>query len=283
MPEDPTLLDRLAEAADAEEAMAGLMFHGTAEPLDGPLRPGGYDGVFWTADNPAVAQNYIPRSGGSALVQVQGYELRDRVRPSMHSAQTRAAVIMSGTMPDVEWGTDGRARSWTIPPGWPTNGELLEWFRETLGYEDARPDRGFWAMTRGVGETLEFLPADHRMPGQLMICDLAGLRLFDAASGREGDLQDPDHKDLDLFRRVEARGWDGIVINDFCQSPVHGNVGHRSWGVFASAMDRVRWAAVPAVHFDWGTEPGALRQRLTPEFEEAVRLARETGYGPPGP
>ena len=41
-----------------------VLFHGTLERFWGTPRPGGYDGVLWAAESPAVAQSYIPKSGG---------------------------------------------------------------------------------------------------------------------------------------------------------------------------------------------------------------------------
>ena len=41
------------------------LFHGTLVNFGGSIRPGGYDDVAWFADNPAIAQLYIPRSGVS--------------------------------------------------------------------------------------------------------------------------------------------------------------------------------------------------------------------------
>lgn len=40
------------------------LFHGTIENFDvRNIRPSGYDNVFWTVDNPAIAQTYIPKAG----------------------------------------------------------------------------------------------------------------------------------------------------------------------------------------------------------------------------
>ena len=282
MPEDPSLLARLAGAGTPEEAMAPFFFHGSAEPLDGPMHTGGFDGVFWMADCPAVAQCYIPRSGGASLVSIPRYQMGERVRPSRHSDLYRAAILLAGSEPDVEWDAVGQSRSWTIPPGWPTYGAMLEWLRDDLGYAEAAPDVAFWARTSTQDGQTRYMHSDWRIPGTLLAVEARDLRFLDRAGGREADLQVPDHLDLDLFRRAEGAGYDGIVINDFCQSPAWGNVGHRSWGVFASAMHKIRYAAIPAVAFDWPEEHGGLGARTTPEFTAAFEAARSELARAPG-
>lgn len=280
MPENPEIIARLADGATPEDAIRPFLFHGSGEPLEGAMRPGAYDGVFWTADCPAVAQCYIPRSGGQTSICIQSHRLGERVRPARNDSLHAAAVQKCGREPDVEWDAIGNSRSWTIPTGWPTHAELLSWFREELGYASAAVDVPFWAASSFEGGRDRFLREDHRLQGSLLVVDGRDLNFYDHATGREGDLQDPDHNRLGLFRRVEAAGYDGIVINDFCQSPAWGNVGHRSWGVFASAMARVEWASVPAVSFDWPEERGGLSRTVTPEFEKAWRGAVETRAAP---
>jgi len=44
------------------------LFHGTVEEYDiKNARPGGYDGIFWTSEDPAISQTYIPVAGSSML------------------------------------------------------------------------------------------------------------------------------------------------------------------------------------------------------------------------
>lgn len=276
--QDHTILDRLAQARDAEEAMRGLHFHGTGETFDGALRGGGFDSILWCADSPAVAQCYIPSSGLESLLSVNGWKLSERVRPDQHSDWYALVRAMGMESPNVEWDHLGQARSWAIPAGYPTYGEVCDWIERHLGYEnDARHpnrERSYRVKTAINEGKMEFLPADYAAPGRLFLIEgIRELRLLDMATGRDGDLQDPDHLKLAAFRRAEAQGWDGVVINDFCQSRTHGNVGHLSWGVLPSALDKIRYVSVPAVRFDWA-EDAPSSQRQTPDFEAALEAAQ---------
>jgi hypothetical protein len=283
MPEDNSLLNRLSESATAEAGMEPFLFHASGEPIEGDMHPGGYDGVFWTASCPAVAQVYIPRTGGASLVAIPSYQLHERVRPSLNSDLYKAAIRLAGEQPDVEWSGTGEAKSWSIPQRWPTYGDMLTWFRDTLGYAEAAANHPFWARTHWEGGGTVFAPAAYKMPGSLMVVDAKHLNFYDYARGREGDLQSPDHNKLDMFRRVEAAGYQGIVINDFCQSPAWGNVGHLSWGVFPSALRHVKWARIPATAFDWEETPGGLNETVTPEFRAAFEHAHAAVRGQPAP
>lgn len=281
---DSTILDRLASPGSPEAAMRGLHFHGTGDSFEGSLRGGGFDDVLWCADSPAVAQCYIPASGLESMLSVHGYKLSERVRPDLHSDWYALVRAMGLESPDVEWDHLGQAKSWAIPAGYPTYGEVCDWLEGHLGYEnDARhPERqrSYRVKTTIEDKQSVFLPADHMAPGRLFVVEGVGeLRLLDMATGRDGDLQDPDHLKLAAFRRAEAQGWDGVVINDFCQSRTHGNVGHLSWGVLPSALHKIRYAVVPAVRFDWAAGEDC-RQRSTPAWEAALEAARLLPAGP---
>ena len=89
------------------------------------------------------------------------------------------------------------------------------------------------------------------MPGRLLVTLREGLNLHDHAAGGDGDLMDPEYHDLELFRRLESEGFDGVVINDFLQDDAHGNVGHRSYGLFAATAARIPWIEIPAVNRPW--------------------------------
>lgn len=270
---DDTILDRLAEAGSAREAARLFHFHGTMEKFESDPAGGGYDGVFWCADSPAVAQCYIPASGLESLMSKGGYQLGERVRPDRHSDWYGMVVQMGRESPSVEWGPNDQARSWAVPPGYPTYGDVCDWIEGTLGYpNEARyPDRerAYRIKVTYEGGRQAFLPSAHMAPGRLLVVDgLADLRFLDMAAGRDGDLTDLDYHKIRTFRRAEAEGYDGVIINDFCQSRTHGNVGHLSWGVLPGALHRIRHAVIPAIRFDW-PEDAPCSETGTPEFEAA--------------
>src|SRR3546814_8312826 len=66
-----------------EEFADGLFFHGSIEPWKNSLpHAGGYDGAFWTADKPLIAQTYIPQWGGSTLISLPRHRPDDPIAPN---------------------------------------------------------------------------------------------------------------------------------------------------------------------------------------------------------
>ena len=81
------------------------------------------------------------------------------------------------------------------------------------------------------------LPNSYRLKGKLFIIKpKRELKIYDYAKDREGDLNEPDYHKLNLFKKAEEKGYDGIKINDFAQIEGHGNVGHTSIGLFRNTI-----------------------------------------------
>lgn len=81
--------------------------------------------------------------------------------------------------------------------------------------------------------------ADYFMKGRLFILvPKRDLKLYDMThGGSEGaDLNDRDYYKHDLFREMEAKGYDGVKINDHAQTEEFGNFGHFSYGLFQGAI-----------------------------------------------
>lgn len=247
------------------------LFHGTLGGLDGPPRPGGYDQVWWTAETSAVAQCYIPATGGTTYVSVSAYELDQGVRPSPTSPLYALACELGPAATGVEVDGQGRVRSWRMPAGYLTNREVVRHIEDVLGYKN----RGIggdcayelrtlgWDPVRGA----KVVAAEYKAPGSLVIVTggFEAMRLYDASTG-ESDLTDLQYHRTELFRQLKGAGYDGVVIDDFCQSKTWGNVGHRSVGFFAPAIERLVLEVVPAVRFDWGESRQDLQVVDTPEY-----------------
>lgn len=108
-----------------------------------------------------------------------------------------------------------------------------------------------WDLKIGSDEnkTERILPADYRAQGRLLIITpKEDLRIFDYAKDTDGDLMDLDYHKIDIFRKVEEKGFDGIRINDFAQIEGEGNFGHDSIGLFESTIPKLDIVSVPAVH-----------------------------------
>lgn len=256
---------RLASLApDADYAAfraSGLLFHGTCEPIEGGLRPGTYDRVFWTAETPAIAQSYIPEAGLSMILSHPGdWRLNERIRPNLHDPWADLMRQMGHWPREVEHDHCGRATSWSIGADHPTYGAALL-FLNALGYETGGT---IWVSIKLAGEHQEIRPAAWKQPGFVYVTLNDGLSFRDMRAELMSDLVDPAHVKLDIFRDVEISGPDGIVIDDFAQcGRDHTNVGHVSFGLFAGAARTRDFVRFPATHCDFQ----GLKTGSTPEFE----------------
>ena len=264
---------------------AGIVFHGTASVFDHP-RGGGYDGVFWTALTPAVAQSYIPRAGVH-------YEMEPFVRhPSMAGERLRPepfgddaitawALDRCGvTLADLDMTVEhGRAVSWRIPKGWPTLAEADAWLRDEMGY--GAPERGRWRVREHQGR---IMPAGWSMPGRLLVCLLPEAAEARMADWSAGSMHLYTHNRLQDFARMERAGRRTFLMNDTLQSEVMGNLGHLSVGILPAALPDLKVLSIPAVNHDGElevfTSPGtpafrAFMERECPDFDLDSRPAFE--------
>jgi hypothetical protein len=239
---------------------SGLLFHGTAEPFDGPPKACGIDGLLWFADNPLFAQAYIPTAGLTAYVaKPSDWRMNDRVRPDKHSFWTEFATASLGRpLPDVEYDDFGAAKSWSIRSDWPTYAECVAALRG-MGYSFID---GCEQVKYANGPCGPVARSDWMQPGRVFVTAADGLRLLDRSCG-ESDLTEKAHLDFDLFRSAEKSGFDGLVIDDFCQSSDCGNVGHRAVGLFAATVEKLEFVSYEAVH----RPMSGLRTLRTPDFE----------------
>jgi hypothetical protein len=243
------------------------IFHGTSEDVRGELRGGGYDGVLWTAETPAVAQAYIPISGLEMFVLPDGLT---RPTKDPHVQALQRAIGIFYDMDEVEWDPHGRLVSWPRPRGGgrtPSADEVMDRM-ERIGFE--RPDSKYQPYRVRVDGDRILKPGE-KITGTLYVGTvLEPLEIFDATLGGEieHDLMNPQYNDLGTMRKVRDLGYDGIRIQDFLQSKTWGNVGHQSIGLFPSGIRKVRWTPVPATNYDPPDEPDAERGwGNTPEYQ----------------
>ncbi len=150
-----------------------------------------------------------------------------------------------------------------------------------LGYKprnDANDNNYEWDLKMGSGKNKNsgILPANFRESGRLIILKpKEDLRIYDFTLGgkTEGDLMDLDYHKIDLFRKVEKKGYDGIKINDFAQIEGEGNFGHRSIGLFKSAIPKLDVISIPAEH----PENFADNHRMSGDYESKEYKAYKKG------
>lgn len=227
------------------------LFHGTIEPIKGALRPGG-DRILWFADDPRIAQLYIPRAGTSMFTDPERLTRPSR-NPFVLEIQRELGIHYD--LDDVEWDARGDPRSWPLPEGWDrtVRAEDVKAALEARGYEPYA-GRGLWASYRlyfsFVDEKPVLLPPGGTVLGALYVAfPRADLHVADLTE-LGGDLMDPAHLWLSRFRALDERGFDGVLINDYAQSEAWGNLGHKSLGIFPDATDLLEIEAVVPARYE---------------------------------
>ena len=266
----------IGRATSVEDlANLGVVFHGTSETFDGPPKPGPYDGVFWTARSPQIAQGYIPVAGISVpMPRHHPHEMQERIRPVIDRAMsgeptcydhmTRWALNECGITPeglDPEF-SHGRLASWRIPQGWPTIGDFHD-FLDEMGYERAPREETMLSVHQG-----KIMPAGWRLPGRLIIAvlpDTATARTPEWSSSSWGV---ENHNRLHDFAAMRAEGRSCFRMADKLQSRIMGNYGHEAIGILPAGLERAIWTEVPAVNYDRFHE--VENGFWTPEFASLV-------------
>lgn len=235
-----------------------LLFHGTSEEIIGPLIGGSYDGVFWTAEDSATAQNYIPEAEITLLISASYWRNEDIVRPEEN---IYPLTLQMGYTADISYDEYEEVRSWHWYPKNVLWGDIFRYIEE-LGYKE---ENGIYQVKSGFEDgKWVYRTANYKMPGQLFIISgRENLKIFDYAGDEDGSLLDPQYHHLRTFKQAAAAGYDAIKINDFAQSKNWGNIGHWSIGLFPSGLAKISYISIPAVNFDWGKD---LREKDTPEF-----------------
>lgn len=248
-----------------DQSKCERLFHGTCAQFDGVPRVGA-DGVFWAAESSAVAQVYIPKSGGQALICASRYEMGNSVQPNRYSVLYQLACQFGPAAQDVQYDGCGRATSWRCPPGYLNVAQVVERL-EAMGYLNDGGVGGDWRSWVLTNKQV-VMPANWRVPGRLLMLEgFEQMRLCDISLG-DSDLTDLQYKKIGLFDRLAAEGYDGVVIDDFCQSKAWGNVGHRSIGFFGTAIGSLKISEIAAENFDWGPEVKDLRELDSPQYKQ---------------
>lgn len=264
----------LAECSTFDDIrQRGIFFHGTCEAIEGPLRAGDYDNVFWMAETSSVAQSYIPASGVTAWISApRAYERDDHLRPTrgvshaMNWALQRSGAKLEDM--DVTW--DGqRAHSWRIPPGWPTEGDYEDYLI-SLGY--SANDYGIYEVSETFGRNgPEIMPADWKMPGLLIIALAEDIQV-ETPDWSEGAFSYAPHNRVADFERFAQKGYEAFRMQDALQSKFHGNVGHTAIGILPAGLEKLSWIAIPATRHD---SPDA-RAFQKPETEDFLTFASKS-------
>lgn len=106
---------------------------------------------------------------------------------------------------------------------------------KTFGYTPEGMNASFKRVKQDQNNNL--LPADFKQSGKILkvTCN-RDFKFYNLAHGQEGDLTDPQYHKINIFRKAEEKGYDGIIINDFAQSKHTGNYGHLAYGFFKNSL-----------------------------------------------
>lgn len=241
----------------------GLFFHGTGEEIVGDLRGGGYDNVFWTAKDSTVAQNYIPSSGISTYYSFKNsdYERNQEIIPTSSFNKSALKLLnFDEKQIDVEYDQYNRVKGWSVKEGVkiPTFGDLDNKLKE-IGYSS-----GDKIKTPYINGVSTIQPKNYKKEGTLFILkDPSDLKMFDMRGMYfDGEEQ---YNQLNLFKKLEKQGYDGVIINDIAQSENLGNVGHTSYGIFNNAIKKLKKYTIKAKNYDWDEN---TQEKETSEFKE---------------
>ena len=262
------VLEALSQCQSFEDVeRLGFLFHGTSKKIQGDLRGGGYDNVFWTAECPAVAQAYIPRSGSSSIVgRPSDWEMDSSFWPSLHDspAMDWAMARANVTREDLDLKDDGQSVcSWRKPSGWPTNRDMVAWIEKDLGYEEWRPGC-YKVMSAHVDGREVFRPADWSLQGMLVIALAPDLKIEEPQWSADA-LGYRMHNRVGDFMRFAEEGREAFSAEDSLQSDEWGNVGHMAIGVLPAGLPKLDWIAIPALRHD-GLDVDWATARETTEF-----------------
>jgi len=264
----------LSKYSSIEDAKKDILFHGTCEKIEGPLRGGGYDGVLWTSRSPDVSQSYIPTSGMSVQYSKPSNFSMDDYASFYYadSFDLKIARLIGYEVSDIEIDSTQKIISYMIKKDGeyasiPRQRDIYNFIKNTLGYDVDNNDDVEILMGHDENGVEEFYPADYSMPGELYIFSGAKeLNLFDMSTG-EGDLMDVQYHSVDKFKELATEGYDGVIIDDFAQSKTYGNVGHESVGLFPAGIKKMAAFSVPAKNYDWDTTDDLCNKHETSEFK----------------
>ncbi len=259
-----------------DELRSALLFHGTCEPWLHPTpRGGGYDGVFWAAEDPLTAQTYIPEWGLMVLTGLDRWDLDKEVRPDRSCSFWEIAQELGADAIVYEYDID-RASCWK-DTGKPVTYRQVAQRLEEMGYKvddnEYRYRLKLFSRTED-GKTLRaILPKDRTPPGRLILVEKPDdLRVYDMAKG-DPDLTDIEYHNIRGFKQAFEAGFDAVKINDFAQSPKMGNIGHSSIGLSPETAKRLfsegRIVSIAATHRDFTWPMGSYPEAFsTPDFDQ---------------
>ena len=242
------------------------LYHGTVEKFDHEeISTGGYDNVFWTCDDPMIAKTYIPVAGATSITSTRAIAAPSTdsnlitiqkaigIDYDQSTFETKGPSVTSYRPAEVFNSDEFRQGQYIIDEDVKAD-YVNKKIPEVLGYQPEHGSfNGGWTTWRFRWDLGRLMGPEERVEGRLFTLTLnRNFRIWDKTAGGsiEGDLMDVDYHKISLFRAIEEKGYDGIKINDFCQSHDMGNLGHRAIGLFGGSLKDITIKSSKAHHED---------------------------------
>ena len=251
----------LSEFNSVEEMKKRISFHGTGEQIKGKIRVGGYDEIFWTTDTPQIAQTYISDFSTKTFSQHSNYELEESIHP-FNSSQVDVLNLLGYEIIGKK-NNYGGYDSYHLEK----NGERCKEFPKKIELQKLFFKYNYFAKDNmfkiKFNDNNEIVNNNERRNGHLCIIKTkSDLNIKDISTG-EGDLMDVQYHNLEEFKSLNRKGYDGIKIDDFAQSNFYGNVMHDSVGLTQQALDsgKIEILMIPVKRDDFSNDTSKDRYK----------------------
>jgi len=250
-----------------------ILYHATCEKFENISAKCTFEKLLWTANRADIAQTYIPENGSYTYISFNSFD--NIIRPPLYKHENSAVFEIAKSIYgkefdfEVKYGRRDMLDSWRIPEGFPKREDVIHYLH-SIGYKLNK--NGLYKLKLFIDNQSKYhiLPANHKISGRLfIILPNEELNFCDLRTSDENDLLSPDHLKFEEFRNAINAGYDGVIINDFCQTENHGNVGHQSFGLTETGLSKCRWIEIEAKHFEPEDQFGW--SSVTPELSDYIR------------
>lgn len=269
------LLPKNIGALIAAQKENKIFYHGTSEKFENLSTDTSIEKLLWMADRADIAQTYIPTCGINRLIILENHNFEQRITPPKHRYGDSFIYDIAKkiySMPfddDLVYDSKGKLVSWISKKDFPKYIDVFNYF-VSLGYKPS--NNSVFSLNVSINEKKEeILHADYSLPGRLFIVfPSSKLNFLDIRTSNEGDLSDPEHLKFKKFKYAQDNGFDGVIINDFCQTKIYGNVNHISYGLTSRGLSKCNAFPIDAVHFEPKEGSTWPEYGITPELFHAM-------------
>ncbi len=262
------LKDFFINYKNREEILSDVAFHGSnfLKLNEKNLKTGG-DGLFWTANNPQIAQNYI--SPYSSIVYNLDIEKEDIINDNYKKLYPFNLINIE-KLELMGYSIEGDKNKFNTYDNYkifkydnvndkniktqvsiPTEKDF-QLFLSQYGYFFSGNNKNIKVKFKFDENGNKILINNNIIEdGRLAILKgISKLKILDV-SNNEGDLNIKQYTNYELFEKLDSLGYDGIKINDFTNSEYYGNFEHFSIGLTKERLKKVKTLVIDVKRFEW--------------------------------